>query len=330
MNAAADRWARVHRATDDAPALLRRQHLGPFQALRRGKHPHCYVHSRQGVHLTLGGPRLPGVQLGPRAALRHPAAVRPAMLLGLPGGQRGVLGHGPQSPLARLPAIPLAVLLRHAPHLGRDLRPAAGEGVHDLLGHPAHLEAVTVRAGDQHIAQAGQTRGQLPGGHGRHAQALLVQEGTVQGPPAGVHAVRALGQVEHRIMDVELGVPLPGGVLEERRDDAPSRVAVLTRGGRVVPGPDVQRAFCSRHRRACCGLQGLGDRPGVALQLPGLGVTPACRAWRAATSSEACSTDTDLAALTVKSKYGTECWALARSATRTSSRSLSVANGCAA
>ena len=43
----------------------------------------------------------------------------------------------------------------------------------------------------------------------------------------------------------------------------------------MVPGPDVQRAFCSRHRRTCCGLQGLGDRPGVALQLPGLGMTAA-------------------------------------------------------
>ena len=265
----------VHRAADDAPALLRRQHLGPFQALRRGKRPHCYVHSRQGVHLTLGGPRLPGVQLLPGAALRHAATVRPAVLLGLPAGQRGVLGHGPQRPLGRLPAVPLAVLLRHPPHLGRDLRPAAGEGVHDLLGHPAHLEAVPIRAGHQHIAQAGQTRGQLPGGHGRHGQALLIQEGTVEGPPAGVRAVRPLGQVEHRVMDVELRIPLPGGVLEKRRDNAPGRVAVLPRGGRVVPGPDVQRALCSRQRRACCGLQRLGDRPGVALQLPGLGVTPA-------------------------------------------------------
>ena len=215
-------------------------------------------------------------------------------------------------------------------HLGRDLRPAGGEGVHDLLGHPAHLEAVPIRAGHQHIAQAGQTRRQLPGGHRRHGQALLVQQGAVQRPPAAVRAVRPLGQVEHRVMDVKLRIPLPGGVLEKRRDNAPGRVAVLPRGGRVVPRPDVQRPLCSRQRRACCCLSASVMSRASRSSSPASAWRPPARAWRAATSSEACSTDTDLAALTVKSKYGTECWAFARSAARTSSRSPSVANGCAA
>ena len=69
---------------------------------------------------------------------RGPPCSRPApcaLLLGLAGGQRHLLRHRPQRPLGRLPAVPLAVLLRHPRHLGRDLRPPGAERVHHLLVH---------------------------------------------------------------------------------------------------------------------------------------------------------------------------------------------------
>ena len=253
------------------------------QAGRPGKLAHRSVHSGQGRQLPLRGARLPGVQLVPAGPGRLPAPVRTAPALGLAGRQRGLLGHGPQRPLGRLPAVPLPVLLRHAPHLGRDLRTARGEGVHDGLVHSANLESVTVRAGHQDVAQAGQTGGQLPRGVGRHGQALLVKHGPVQCPPAGVRLVPPLGQVHDRNVDVELGVTLAGRVLQERRGHRAGRVPVLRA---LRPGPHVQSALHPSNGRPSGTEQRVRDRAGLDLQRPsvlirsGLAQPPSVRQQR--------------------------------------------------
>ena len=83
-------------------------------------------------------------------------------------------GPWPTASAGRFAAVPLAVLLRHAGHLGRDLGPPRGE--HDLgrLGHASDLEPVAVLARDQDITQVSEPRRQLPRRVRGHRQALLV------------------------------------------------------------------------------------------------------------------------------------------------------------
>ena len=68
----------------------------------------------------------------------------------------------------------------------------------------------------------------------------------------------------------------------------------------------------------------------LAAKSPASSSAPRSRACRAATRYDACSTDTDLTALTVKSKYGVTFRDLARSPARTAARSPAVAYGCSA
>jgi hypothetical protein len=66
-----------------------------------------------------------------------------------------------------------------------------------------------------------------------------VQGPGVQGPPPVVGSVTALGPVPDRDVDVQLGVPVAGQVVQEQAGDQAAAVPPLPRPGGMVPGPGV-------------------------------------------------------------------------------------------
>ena len=133
-------------------------------------------------------------------------------------------------------------------------------------------------------------------------------------------------KVHDRNVDVELGVPLAGRVLQERRGHRAGRVAVLRA---LRPGPHEQSALDASNGRPSGRQQRVRDRAGLVLQRPGVLIRSALAQPPSVRQQRGVQHDTDLAALTVKSKYGTALWDLARSAARTASSSPAVAYGCA-
>jgi hypothetical protein len=66
-----------------------------------------------------------------------------------------------------------------------------------------------------------------------------VQGPGVQGPPPVVGSVTALGPVPDRDVDVQLGVPVAGQVVQEQAGDQAAAVPPLPRPGGMVPGPGI-------------------------------------------------------------------------------------------